>query len=217
MWCFWSCLRAASIPCHMYPCVHWPGESHNILPYWFFSADLLVTQYCSRILVWQCRMAAPYPGRYLLQSYTTLRSFVNMRWKVSCIIPKDRCECDLGLGLDNKVMIPSPGIKLKTLVMHVVMAYVMVPCTLLHKSLLNDILKGPAESQRIITLTLIPSQLPFTQPPNPGSARWWGSKLGKKRGRKRQDRFRGVAARAEIKCEMEEYETDVRKDELDGV
>lgn len=40
-----------------------------------FSADLLVTQYCSRILVSQCKMAAPDPGRYLLQPYTTSRSF----------------------------------------------------------------------------------------------------------------------------------------------
>lgn len=101
--------------------------------------------------------------------------------------------------------------------MRMMMTYVMVPCNLLHKSHLNDILKGPAESQRIITLTLIHSQLPFTQPPNPESARWRGSKLGKKRGGKRRDRFRGVAARAEIKCETEEYETDVRKDEIDGV
>lgn len=112
-------------------------------------------------------------------------------------------------------MSPSPGIKLKTLVMRMMMTYVMVPCNLLHKSHLNDILKEPAESQR--SITLIHSHLPFTQPPNPESARWRGSKLGKKRGRKRQDRFRGVAARAAIKCEMEEYETDVRKDEIDGV
>lgn len=212
MWCFWSCLHAASILCHMYPCVHWPRESHNILPYWFFSADLLVTQYCSRIQVSQCKMAAPHPGRNLLQSYTTSRSF-----DVSEYALKSQLHNQGWMWFYNRAMVPSPGIKLKILVMRMMMTYVMVPCNLLHKSHLNDILKGPAESQRIITLTLIHSQLPITQPPNPESARRRGSKLGKKRGRKRQDRFRGVAARAEIKCEMEEYETDVRKDEIDGV
>lgn len=194
MWCFWSCLRAASILGHMYPCVHWARESHNILPYWFFSVDLLVTQYCSRILVSQFKMAAPQPGRYLLQSYTTSRSF-----DVCEYVLKSQLHNRVWMWFYKKVMVPSPGIKRKTLVMRLMMTYAMVPCNLLHKSHLNDILKGPAESQRIITLTLIHSQLPFTQPPNPTSA-----KLGKKRGRKRQDRFRGGAASAEIKWKMEE-------------
>lgn len=95
--------------------------------------------------------------------------------------------------------------------------YFMILFNLLHKSHLSDVLKGPAASLGIITLMQFHSQLPFTQPPNPERARWRVSKLKKERESKRQDRFRGVAAKAEIKCEMEDYETDVRKDEMDGV
>lgn len=114
-------------------------------------------------------------------------------------------------------MIPVSGIILKTLVMCMIVTYFMILYNLFHKSHLTDILKRPAQSPGIITLTQFHSQLPFTQPPNPERARWRGSKLEKERERKRQDRLRGVAAKAEIKCEMEEYGTDVRKDEMDGV
>lgn len=102
--------------------------------------------------------------------------------------------------------------------MHMMVTYFMILFNLLHKSHLTDVLKGPAENPEIITLThsfTLSCLLP--NPQNPKRARWRVSKLKKERERKRQDRFRGVAAKAEIKCEMEDYETDVRKDEMDGV
>lgn len=119
--------------------------------------------------------------------------------------------------IKKKVIIPGPGVILKTLVIYMMVAYFMILFNLLHKSHLSDVLKGPAASLGIITLMQFHSQLPFTQPPNPKRVRWRVSKLKKERESKRQDRFRGVAAKAEIKCEMEDYETDVRKDEMDGV
>lgn len=147
-------------------CIHVCTDQEKVTTYYhidFFSADLFVTQYCSRILVLQCKMAAPYPGHYLLQSYTTSRSF-NV-----CEYALEKSTAKFGLKV---ILQQSDEPKSWYLTENISYAY--------DDDLCHGPLGGPAESQRIITLTLIHSQLPFTQPPNPESARWQGSKLGKK-------------------------------------
>lgn len=96
-------------PCcidHRYPCVHWPKESHNISPHWFFSADLVGTQYGStdsqsRTAKWQRHILTF--SAFILVRHQEVVMWPNMCWKYV-----HNCKGPVCRWFYKKVIIPGP-------------------------------------------------------------------------------------------------------------
>lgn len=112
MWCLQSCLHASTMT----------KKSQHITTLIFFSADLVGTQYCStdsqsRSAKWQHHILAF--SSFILIRHQEVLMCPTMCWNINCTIAKGGCAGNF----TKKVIIPGPGIILKTLVMCMMVTY----------------------------------------------------------------------------------------------